>query len=190
MTERERAARVRRMRTTAPAAATARALRDRAARHYVLNGRPTSAPPLPAGLYLVATSDRQFARHHRAGARGACRRRPHRMRGHARYPQASRPLWHRHPARSLSRAQCRRGTTEAHRPACRRRRDRAGLGRRDAVRVRPRLQARTRSARGGRERDGIAGSLGGARGAHVERAPHRPVLVRGILAIRRSSVFR
>jgi len=43
------------MRTTAPAAATPRALRDRAARHYVLNGHSTSAPPLPAGLYLVAT---------------------------------------------------------------------------------------------------------------------------------------
>jgi 16S rRNA (cytidine1402-2'-O)-methyltransferase len=39
---------------TAPAPA-ARALRDRAARHYVLNGRSTVAPPLPAGLYLVAT---------------------------------------------------------------------------------------------------------------------------------------
>src|SRR5947208_15491124 len=55
MTGQERAARVRRMRTTAPAAATPRALRDRAARPYVLNGHSTSAPPLPAGLYLVAT---------------------------------------------------------------------------------------------------------------------------------------
>src|SRR6266566_3068048 len=55
MTGQERAARVRRMRTTAPAAATPRALRDRAARPYVLNGHSTDAPPLPAGLYLVAT---------------------------------------------------------------------------------------------------------------------------------------
>src|SRR5260221_4807288 len=55
MTGQERAARVRRMRTTAPAAATPRALRDRAARPYVLNGHSTSAPPLPAGPYLVAT---------------------------------------------------------------------------------------------------------------------------------------
>jgi 16S rRNA (cytidine1402-2'-O)-methyltransferase len=39
---------------TAPAPA-ARALRDRAARHYVLDGHSTVAPPLPAGLYLVAT---------------------------------------------------------------------------------------------------------------------------------------
>jgi 16S rRNA (cytidine1402-2'-O)-methyltransferase len=39
---------------TAPAPA-ARALHDRAARHYVLNGHSTVAPPLPAGLYLVAT---------------------------------------------------------------------------------------------------------------------------------------
>src|SRR5215469_3846282 len=42
------------MRMTAPAPA-ARALRDRAARHYVLHGHATVAPPLPAGLYLVAT---------------------------------------------------------------------------------------------------------------------------------------
>ena len=43
------------MRTTAPAAATHRALRDRAARPYVLNGHAASAPALPGGLYLVAT---------------------------------------------------------------------------------------------------------------------------------------
>src|SRR5260370_4136505 len=55
MTGQERAARVRRMRTPAPAAATPRALRDRAARPYVLNGHSTSAPPLEGGLYLVAT---------------------------------------------------------------------------------------------------------------------------------------
>lgn len=40
---------------TAPATPAARALRDRAAHHYVLNGHSTVAPPLPAGLYLVAT---------------------------------------------------------------------------------------------------------------------------------------
>jgi len=39
---------------TAPAPA-ARVLRDRAARHYVLEGHATVAPPLAAGLYLVAT---------------------------------------------------------------------------------------------------------------------------------------
>jgi 16S rRNA (cytidine1402-2'-O)-methyltransferase len=43
------------MTTTAPAAPPARAIRDRAARHYVLDGRSTIAPSLPAGLYLVAT---------------------------------------------------------------------------------------------------------------------------------------
>jgi 16S rRNA (cytidine1402-2'-O)-methyltransferase len=43
------------MRMTAPATPAARALRDRAARHYVLDGHSTDAPPLPAGLYLVAT---------------------------------------------------------------------------------------------------------------------------------------
>src|SRR5262244_1228803 len=55
MTGQERAARVRRMRTTAPAAATPRALRDRAARPYVLNGHAASAPSLPGGLHVVAT---------------------------------------------------------------------------------------------------------------------------------------
>src|SRR5215831_1330422 len=55
MTGQARAARVRRMRTTAPAAATPRALRERAARPYVLNGHAASAPLLPGGLYLVAT---------------------------------------------------------------------------------------------------------------------------------------
>jgi 16S rRNA (cytidine1402-2'-O)-methyltransferase len=43
------------MRTTAPTALAPRALRDRASRHYVLNGCSTTAPPLPAGLHLVAT---------------------------------------------------------------------------------------------------------------------------------------
>src|SRR5262249_27629633 len=55
MTGQARAARVRRMRTTAPAAATPRTLRDHAARPYVLNGHAASAPSLPGGLYLVAT---------------------------------------------------------------------------------------------------------------------------------------
>src|SRR5262247_2592957 len=43
------------MRTTATATPAARALRDRAAHHYVLHGHSTAAPRLPAGLYLVAT---------------------------------------------------------------------------------------------------------------------------------------
>ena len=55
MTGRGRAAKVRDMRTTAPTALAPRALRDRASRHYVLNGCSTTAPPLPAGLHLVAT---------------------------------------------------------------------------------------------------------------------------------------
>jgi 16S rRNA (cytidine1402-2'-O)-methyltransferase len=51
MTGQGRTATVKGMRTTAPA--TPRALPS--ARHYVLDGRSTAAPPLPAGLYLVAT---------------------------------------------------------------------------------------------------------------------------------------
>src|SRR5262249_35417532 len=105
-------------------------------------------PQRPCGQRAAASkrplsgrhSNRQFARHHRAGTRGARRRRPHRMRGHARDPQASRPFWHHHPAHALSRAQCRRGAAEAHRPAHRGCRDRVGLGRRDAARLRPRYK--------------------------------------------------
>src|SRR5919108_3128104 len=52
MTRPGRAATVRSMNKTI---ATESAAACRAARHYVLNGRPTAAPPLPAGLYLVAT---------------------------------------------------------------------------------------------------------------------------------------
>jgi 16S rRNA (cytidine1402-2'-O)-methyltransferase len=44
-----------RMRTTAPAAAEARAPRERAERCYVLHGQSIVAPPLAAGLHLVAT---------------------------------------------------------------------------------------------------------------------------------------
>ena len=55
MTGREAAAKLSEMRTTAPAAPGPRPLSDPAGRHYVLDGRPTAAPPLPAGLYLVAT---------------------------------------------------------------------------------------------------------------------------------------
>jgi 16S rRNA (cytidine1402-2'-O)-methyltransferase len=43
------------MRTTAPAAPAAPIPRDRAARHYVLNGQSAIAPTLAGGLHLVAT---------------------------------------------------------------------------------------------------------------------------------------
>src|SRR5436190_15549428 len=55
MTRRGAAAKLTEMRTTAPAAPGPRPVNDPAGPHYVLNGRPTAAPPLPAGLYLVAT---------------------------------------------------------------------------------------------------------------------------------------
>jgi 16S rRNA (cytidine1402-2'-O)-methyltransferase len=55
MTGRGAAAKLSEMRTTAPDAPGPRPVSDPAGRHYVLNGRPTAAPPLPAGLYLVAT---------------------------------------------------------------------------------------------------------------------------------------
>src|ERR1700747_1862712 len=54
MTGQARAITVRSMRTTAPAIA-ARALRERARRQYLLDGRATLAPPLKGSLYLVAT---------------------------------------------------------------------------------------------------------------------------------------
>ena len=43
------------MRSPAPAASAARPPRDRATRSYVLHGQPVTAPPLAAGLHLVAT---------------------------------------------------------------------------------------------------------------------------------------
>src|ERR687888_1202100 len=52
MTRPGRAATVRSMNKTIATESTAAC---RAARHYVLNGRSTAAPPLAAGLYLVAT---------------------------------------------------------------------------------------------------------------------------------------
>src|SRR5262245_18080878 len=55
MTRRGAAAKLSEMRTTAPAAPGLRPVSDPAGRHYVLDGRPIAAPPLPAGLYLVAT---------------------------------------------------------------------------------------------------------------------------------------
>src|SRR3954453_22481196 len=55
MTRRGAAAKLTEMRTTAHAAPGPRPVNDPAGPHYVLNGRPTAAPPLPAGLYLVAT---------------------------------------------------------------------------------------------------------------------------------------
>src|SRR5215467_11592829 len=55
MTERGAAAKLTEMRTTAPAAPGPRPVNDPGPRHYVLNGRSAAAPPLPTGLYLVAT---------------------------------------------------------------------------------------------------------------------------------------
>src|ERR1700751_3005099 len=55
MTGRGGAAKLREMRTTAPHAPGLRPVSDPTGRHYLLAGRPTAAPPLPAGLYLVAT---------------------------------------------------------------------------------------------------------------------------------------
>lgn len=55
MTGRAAAAKLPEMRTTAPAAPGQRPVNDPAGPHYVLNGRPIAAPPLPPGLYLVAT---------------------------------------------------------------------------------------------------------------------------------------
>jgi 16S rRNA (cytidine1402-2'-O)-methyltransferase len=55
MTGRGAAAKLSEMRTTAPSAPGPHQVSDPAGRHYVLNGRATAAPPLPGGLYLVAT---------------------------------------------------------------------------------------------------------------------------------------
>src|SRR5207342_2128647 len=55
MTAEGRTAKINRMRSPVPAASAARSPRDRATRSYVLHGQPVTAPPLAAGLHLVAT---------------------------------------------------------------------------------------------------------------------------------------
>src|ERR1700745_842560 len=55
MTGRSAAAKLSEMGTSPPAAPGLRPVSDPTGRHYLLDGRPTAAPPLPAGLYLVAT---------------------------------------------------------------------------------------------------------------------------------------
>ena len=114
--------------------------------------RPALRPQGPGGRGARARAraasgrdpDRQSARHHAAGAGGAGRRRPDRLRGHPRHPQAPRSLRHRDPADPLSRPQRRGGAAEADRAAGRRRRHRAGLRCRHAAHFRPRLQAGAR----------------------------------------------
>jgi 16S rRNA (cytidine1402-2'-O)-methyltransferase len=55
MTGRSRAAKVGRMRASRPTAADRHAPRDEPARRYLLHGQSIVAPPLSAGLHLVAT---------------------------------------------------------------------------------------------------------------------------------------
>ena len=129
--------------------------------------------------------DRQSARHHAAGARDAGGSRSDRLRGHPRHPQADRALRHHHAAHPLSRAQCRAGAAEADGAAGAGRRGGAGVGRRHAADLRSGLQA---GARGRRRRpcgDRGARRLGGAGGAHHQRAADRPLHVRGIFAAAR-----
>src|SRR6516164_7787357 len=178
MTGQGRAARVRRMRTTAPAVATPRALRDRAARPYVLNGHSTSAPPLPSGLYLVATPI--------GNLRDITVR--------ALEVLAAADLIACEDTRVTRKLLDHYGITTPLAP----------YHDHNAAEARPKLIARLaegaaialvsdagtplvsdpgyKRARGGCERDDIAGRLGGARSAYAEWASHRPVLVRGILA--------
>ena len=83
------------------------------ARSYILQGTQYPAPTLAGRPLSGRDPDRQSRRHHLARARDARRRRPDRLRGHPRQPQAARPLRHRDAAHALSRAQRRGGAAEA-----------------------------------------------------------------------------
>src|SRR6516225_1474958 len=165
------------MRMTAPVPA-ARALRDRAARHYVLDGHATVAPPLPAGLYLVATPI--------GNLRDITVR--------ALEVLAAADLIACEDTRVTRKLLDHFGITTPLTP----------YHEHNAAEARPKLIARLtedaaialvsdagtplvsdpgyKLVRGGRARDHVAGSLGGAGSSYAERPSHRPVLVRGILA--------
>ena len=153
---------------------------DRHDRSYRLGGqavvaRARSRPP------RRRHPDRQSRRHYVAGARNAGRRRPDRLRGHARHPQARRAL--RHPT-----------TAEAyHDHNAARAAEDTGPPRRGAARWRwsPTPARRSspipasswcRGARGRLRRDRAPGRLGGARRAGGRRPADRPVLFRGLPA--------
>ena len=77
-----------------------------ASRRYMLAGHDGRGARAQRRAAYRRHPDRQSRRHHAARARDAGRRRPDRLRGHPRHPQAARPLRHRDAADALSRPQC------------------------------------------------------------------------------------
>ena len=140
------------------------------------------APRLPRRALRGRDPDREPARHHLAGAGDSGARRPCRLRGHARDPQAVRPLRAVGAAHRLSRPQRRSGAAENPGAACRRGGRRPGLGCRHAADLRSGLPAGARSRCGGACGECGARPLLGADGADRGGTADRPVLLRGLPA--------
>ena len=126
--------------------------------------------------------DRPSRRHYLARAGDVGRRRHHRLRGYPNHPPPDRALCDLGRAEAVSRAQRGDGAAENPGEAGAGRLDRAGVGRRHALDLGPRLQAGARGLRRRPCRDRGARRVLGADGALGRGAADRPVFLRGIFA--------